>query len=128
MAWSKTGWTDIVGASDSLVVLAAAGSTSGSIDCGGANPLVSLDVQVYLSSSTAASTLTVQFYGYDHRSSSLSDNVSLFEAAIEGESSASKKTTYALNVASKDGVVVKLTNDDDGDSASVWAAWMGGYV
>ena len=129
MAWSKSDWVDVIGASGALQVLAPAANATGSIDCAGTNKYVSLATQVYYAASAAASTLSVAWYGLNPDSSlELADTVSMFEVEIVGVNSASVKQTTQIDVSALDAVQIKTTNNENTDSASVWVACRAGYI
>jgi len=129
MAWTKTGWSDLIGSSATKTLLAAAGASSGSIICySGANHYVTMDTMIYYGASTAASKATVEWLGWNHAGASLVDTVAYYTVELIGVNAASVKATYSINVSGMDGIKVQVTNNEDTDGASFHAAAMFGYA
>ena len=129
MAWTKSAWADIIGTDASKVTLSAASTTTGTIDCNGANPYITLGVKVVvIFGTTPDDDVTIEFLGRDADDAAEDDTLPIYEAAIPEVSTSEERATYQLNVSALDTVKVRVTNNDSADSVDVWVEGMGGYA
>lgn len=129
MAWTKSAWQDIIGTDASKASVAHGSTTTGTIDCNGANPYITLGVKVVVVfGTTPDDDVTVEFLHRDADDAAEDDTIPIYEAAIPEVSTSEERATYQLNVSALDTVKVRITNNDSADAVSVWVEGMGGYA
>ena len=128
MAWAKEAWTDRVGTNATKIVVAAAGTTTGTIDCNGANPLISLGLKtVGIFGTTPDGNIRIQLFGLDTDGANEVDTVPMWSAELPLVSTSEQRVTHQINVSALDHLMVKITNLDSTDNVSVWLSSMGAY-
>ncbi len=129
MAWTKGSWTDIIGTDGSKTSIGAGSSSSGEIDCNGANPFIYVAVKVVVVfGGSPDGDVTVEFFGKDADDADENDTLAMLTASIPEETSSEERATYQLNVAALDSLTVTITNNDSSDNVSVWVEAMGAYA
>lgn len=128
MAWTKGAWTDLIGTDGSKTSIAAAGTSSGTIDCNGANPFIVVAIKVVVVfGGSPDDDVTVELFGNDADDAAENDTLPIFSASIPEETSSEERATYQINVSALDSLVVTVTNNDSTDAVTVWVEYKGAY-
>jgi len=128
MAWTKTAWADLIGSDASKTTVAAGSSTTGDIDCNGANPFIVVAIKVVVVfGGSPDDDVTVKLFGVDTDGANEPDTLAMYEAAIPEVTSSEERATYQVNVSALDHLRVQVTNNDSADSVDVWVSYMGAY-
>jgi len=128
MAWTKSGWSDLIGTDLSKQSINAAASATGDIDCNGTNPFITVAVKVVVVFGDSPDDgVTVEFFGRDADDADEPDTVAIYSATIEEVTSTEVRATYQINVSALDELEIKLTNNDSTDAVTVWVEYQGAY-
>lgn len=128
MTWTKAAWADVIGTNASKTTINAGNTSTGDVDCNGANPYIVVDVKVVvIFGASPDDDVTVEIFSVDADGANEPDTLALFEATIPEVTSTEERATYTINVAAKDTIRVSITNNDSTDSVDVWVSAMGGY-
>jgi len=128
MAWTKSSWSDVIGSDGSKTTVTAGSTTTGDIDCNGANPYIVVAIKVVVVfGGTPDDDVTVELFGVDADGANEVDTLALFEASIPEVTSSEERATYQINVAALDTLRVSVMNNDSTDSVDVWVSAMGAY-
>lgn len=128
MAWAKEAWADVIGTNATKITVAAAGTTTGTIDCKDPNPLISLAIKaVSIFGTTPDGNIKVEVLGRDTDGAAEDDTLAMWSAELPLVSTSEERATYQLNVSALDRVKVRVTNNDTADNVSVWVSAMGAY-
>jgi len=128
MAWTKGSWTDLIGTNASKTTITTGNTSTGDIDCNGANPFIVVAVKVVIVfGGSPDDDVTVEFIGIDTDGGNEPDTLPMFEAAIPEETSSEERATYQVNVSALDHLRVAITNNDSTDSIDVWVSFLGAY-
>jgi len=129
MAWAKTAWVNVVGTDATKINISAAGTATGTVDCDGANPYITLAVKVVsVFGTTPDDSCLVEILGRDANGAAEDDTLALWSAEIPEVSTSEERATYQINVSALDTVKVRITNQDSADAISVWVSAMGAYA
>jgi hypothetical protein len=130
MAWTKSAWADVIGTDTTKITVSGGSSTTtGTVDCNGTNPYVTLAIKaVAIYGTTPDDSVLVEVLGVDADGANEDDTLALWSAEIPSVSTSEERATYQLNVSALDTVKVKVTNQDSTDTVDVWVSVMGGYA